>query len=190
MRSSSYEALILLDTKIREFHIPDHLQCPAHPSETSRTWSADLGKALDQHSTLMVHESSEFYRDGVQSYISLASDSDLLYIHRSYFVQAIRAEPLNPLGHKFGRSVLAAYTSALRLMHGIRGLYTAHRELTSRLWHLWSQDFSSCVSIIVGEGVHNCSSFADRAGNIGNREPGMLASAGRTDTAGRRRSVL
>lgn len=38
--------------------------------------------------------------------------------------------------------------------------------------------------------MYHCSSFADRARNFGDREPGMLASAGRTERDGTRCSVL
>ncbi|KAF7982882.1 hypothetical protein HWV62_25124 [Athelia sp. TMB] len=69
----------------------------------------------------------------------------LLYMHRSYLLRAIRAEPLNPLGHQFGPSVLAAYNSALRLLYGTRGLYTNHPEWAGRRWHHWTQNFSAIM---------------------------------------------
>ncbi|KAF7973756.1 hypothetical protein HWV62_14348 [Athelia sp. TMB] len=62
-----------------------------------------------------------------------------------YLLRAIRAEPLNPLGHQFGPSVLAAYNSALRLLYGTRGLYTNHPEWAGRRWHHWTQNFSAIM---------------------------------------------
>lgn len=73
--------------------------------------------------------------------------SDLLYIHRTSFAQAIRAEPADPLNHKFGPSVLATYRSATTLISTLRSLYAVHQNMASEQWFFWSGVFSSCVSV-------------------------------------------
>ena len=42
----------------------------------------------------------------------------LLNIHRAYFAQALRENPLDPLRHRYGLSVMALYRSAYRLVEG------------------------------------------------------------------------
>jgi len=42
----------------------------------------------------------------------------LLNIHRAYFAQALRENPLDPLRHRYGLSVMALYRSAFRLVEG------------------------------------------------------------------------
>jgi hypothetical protein len=82
--------------------------------------------------------------------LSLSADLvalDLLYIHRSYFVQAIREASANPLGHKYAASVLATYRSACRLITSLRGMYPNHPDIASRCWFFWSGIFSALVSV-------------------------------------------
>jgi hypothetical protein len=71
--------------------------------------------------------------------------TDLLYIHRSYFAQAIREDSANPLRHKYAQSVLAVSRSAFRLITSLKGLYSVHPGLASRNWFFWSGVFSACV---------------------------------------------
>ena len=42
----------------------------------------------------------------------------LLNIHRAYFSQALRENPLDPLRHRYGLSVMALYRSSFRLVEG------------------------------------------------------------------------
>lgn len=143
-RASSYSALIELDKKIRQFPIPGHLQSPGQVSEAGRMWSSDQTRANQQYCLVCVRESSGLF---IILYSSLPHNStDLLYIHRNSFAQAIRAEPLDPLRHNYAPSVLATYRSACRLISGLKGLYGVHPRLCSRQWFFWSGIFSSCVS--------------------------------------------
>jgi hypothetical protein len=73
-------------------------------------------------------------------------ESTLFFVHKSYFVQALREAPTNLLSHKYTPSVLAVYRSALRLIGTIRGIYLTHKEV-GVVWVVWSMVFSSCVSI-------------------------------------------
>ena len=70
---------------------------------------------------------------------------DLLYLHRNYLAEAIRAEPDNPLSHRFGGSVMAAYRGAVRMCVTLRDLYRVHPVWTGRIWYFWSGVFSSSV---------------------------------------------
>ncbi|OAX39813.1 hypothetical protein K503DRAFT_54027 [Rhizopogon vinicolor AM-OR11-026] len=133
-RVPSYSALLELDLKIRKFNLPSHLQSPMEASEAGRAWSSEAPRAMQQYCVLFDKE------------------ANLLYIHRSWFAQAIRESPDNPLQHKYAPSVLAVYRSACRLISGLKGLYRVHPYPTSRTWFFWSSVFAACIllgSIVV-----------------------------------------
>ncbi|KAG1760121.1 hypothetical protein EDD22DRAFT_980737 [Suillus occidentalis] len=120
-RVPSYSALLELDRKIRKFNLPSHLQSPMEASEAGRAWSPEAPRAMQQYAALCYRE------------------ANLMYIHRSWFVQAIREAPVNPLQHKYAPSVLAVYRSACRLISSLNGLYR------DRTWFFWSAIFSACI---------------------------------------------
>lgn len=126
-RAPSYSALLQVDKKSRQFPVPAHLQSPIEGSESGRAWSSNPTRAHQQYCVICERESK------------------LLYIHRSSFAQAIRAEPLDPLTHTFAPSVLATYRSACRLISSLKGLYAVHPDLCSRQWFFWSGIYSSCI---------------------------------------------
>jgi hypothetical protein len=126
-RVPSYSILLELDRKIRKFNMPSHLQSPIEASEAGRSWSAEAPRAMQQYAALCQRE------------------ANLLYIHRSWFVQAIREAPANPLQHKYAPSVLAVYRSACRLISSLNGLYRVHSKPTDRTWFFWSAIFSACI---------------------------------------------
>ncbi|KDQ61553.1 hypothetical protein JAAARDRAFT_704939 [Jaapia argillacea MUCL 33604] len=132
----TYAALLELDKKIRTFPVPLHLQSPVQGPEAGRAWSPDPTRAMQQYCVVCERE------------------SNLLYIHRSYFVQALRDKSGNPLAHKYAPSVLATYRSACRLITSLRGLYPIHPSLTSRIWFFWSGIFSACI--VLGALVVEC----------------------------------
>ncbi|PFH46879.1 hypothetical protein AMATHDRAFT_68883 [Amanita thiersii Skay4041] len=127
IRTPPYNALLDIDKMIRRFAMPSHLRSPSRTSDSSRSWSMDSSCAMQQYCALCLRE------------------SNLLYIHRSYFAQAIRQDSENPLRHKFAPSVLATFRSACRLISGLRGLYGLHPQVTSQCWFFWSGIYSSCI---------------------------------------------
>ncbi|KAG2344031.1 hypothetical protein BDR05DRAFT_1019117 [Suillus weaverae] len=126
-RVPSYSALLELDRKIRKFNLPSHLQSPMEASEAGRAWSPEAPRAMQQYAALCQRE------------------ANLMYIHRSWFVQAVREAPANPLQHKYAPSVLAVYRSACRLISSLNGLYRVHSKPTDRTWFFWSTVFSACI---------------------------------------------
>jgi len=125
-RAPLYAALLSIDQKIRNYAIPRHLCCPDGRSDSALSWSTDPARALQQYCALCVR------------------DSNLLYIHRSYFAQAIREASDNPLRHKYKPSVLAIYQISRRLISTLRDLYPVC-PLAGHVWFFWSAIFSSCV---------------------------------------------
>ncbi|KAI0048107.1 hypothetical protein FA95DRAFT_1518037 [Auriscalpium vulgare] len=119
-----YPSLLHLDKRIRTFPIPSHLRSPGQDS--SELWNQDPTRAMQQYCVVCECE------------------SNLLYIHRSYFAQALR-ESEEPLQHKYSQSVMAAYRSALVLIASLKNLNTVHPKLSSRVWYFWSGFYTSCV---------------------------------------------
>ncbi|KAI0048106.1 hypothetical protein FA95DRAFT_1595332 [Auriscalpium vulgare] len=119
-----YPSLLHLDKRIRMFPIPSHLQSPG--KNVTKSWNKDPSRAMQQYCVLGECEAI------------------LLYIHRSYFAQAL-CESEDPLQHKYSASVVAAYQSSLALIAGLKSLYAVHPKLSSRMWHFWSAFYTACV---------------------------------------------
>lgn len=72
--------------------------------------------------------------------------SALFYMHRGFFAQALEDNPTDPMGSKYGPSVLAAYRSACSFVGLIESLFKQHPALTERMWFLFTHVFSCSVS--------------------------------------------
>ncbi|KAI0078656.1 hypothetical protein K474DRAFT_862947 [Panus rudis PR-1116 ss-1] len=131
-----YELLLQLDKQIRTFPTPRHLHVSFQeqgPSATS--WSENPAIAMQQCNVIFLKE------------------TNLMYLHRPFFVTAIRESPANPLSHKYAPSVLAAYRSACRICLAMKGLHYMHPVPVEPIWYFWSQVFSSCVvlaALVIG----------------------------------------
>lgn len=94
-RPPPYAAILDLDRKLRDFDVPPYLrlQWTGQESSDSLLW--------------------------VKRWVVLSNKEwALLNIHRAYFAQALRENPLDPLRHRYGLSVMALYRSAFRLVEG------------------------------------------------------------------------
>ncbi|KAH9964107.1 fungal-specific transcription factor domain-containing protein [Russula dissimulans] len=107
-----YAAILDLDNKLRDFYVPAYLrlQWTGQESLDNLLWikrwvvlsNREWGKQLPLSS----------------GFVELVLPAALLNIHRIYFAQAIRENPLDPLRHRYGLSVMALYRSAFRLIEG------------------------------------------------------------------------
>ena len=79
---------------------------------------------------------------------------DLLYMHRGFFARAISDHPKDPLGSPYGGSFIAAYRSAGSLVALVRNIHSQLKELTERMWFLWTHLFSCSVSVV--EFIQDC----------------------------------
>jgi len=80
--------------------------------------------------------------------------TDLIYIHRSWFAEALRDSP-DPLQHEYGQSVVTVYCSANILINGLRSLTGAHPKVAGRVWFFWSSFYTSSVrTYLPGSGTH------------------------------------
>ncbi|KAF7986118.1 hypothetical protein HWV62_41559 [Athelia sp. TMB] len=72
----------------------------------------------------------------------------MLYIHRSFFAQALLDHPENPLKSVYATSFLAAYRSASAIIRASQQYLEQHPDLLMRWWVVWTQLLSA--AIIVG----------------------------------------
>lgn len=68
-------------------------------------------------------------------------------MHRGFFARAISDHPKDPLGSPYGGSFIAAYRSAGSLVALVRNIHSQLKELTERMWFLWTHLFSCSVRI-------------------------------------------
>ncbi|KZP23738.1 hypothetical protein FIBSPDRAFT_951653 [Athelia psychrophila] len=122
-----YEHILELDKRLRHVSTPHHLRYPVEPSDTNSSWSLDPTTAYQQYGVIGLRENA------------------VLSIHRSYFAQAMREEPVDIFQHKLAPSVRAAYKSATQIVSGMRGLYLAHPQVAHDQWWLWTSLFSACI---------------------------------------------
>jgi hypothetical protein len=69
-----------------------------------------------------------------------------MYIHRSFFAQAIIEQPVNPLKSTYAPSFLAAYRSSATILKSVRDQFAVMPNACARFWVMWTFAFSAAVS--------------------------------------------
>ncbi|KAJ7779019.1 fungal-specific transcription factor domain-containing protein [Mycena metata] len=113
----SYATIMELDRKVREFSLP--------PLEDLAV--EDVGASL-QRCVL------EHVRETV-----------LMYIHRSFFAQAMIEQPLNPLKSTYAPSFLAVYRASATILKSVREQFAVMPNACARFWTMWTFAFSAAV---------------------------------------------
>ncbi|KAJ7677898.1 fungal-specific transcription factor domain-containing protein [Mycena polygramma] len=113
----SYATIMELDRKVREFPLP--------PLDDAAP--GDVGASL-QRCVL------EHIRETV-----------LMYIHRSFFAQAIIEQPVNPLKSTYAPSFLAAYRASATILKSVRAQFAVMPNACARFWTMWTFAFSAAV---------------------------------------------
>lgn len=128
----SYSTILELDRKVCNFPVSEAAKefataacgvVPAKPADKDIGLAESMGRLV----------------------MSNAREVILLYIHRSYFAQAIIENPINPLNSRYTPSFLAAYRASLTILRTLKVQYDLHPKLTARLWPLWTYAFSAAV---------------------------------------------
>ncbi|KAF4569974.1 hypothetical protein EYR40_008957 [Pleurotus pulmonarius] len=141
-KTPTYATILQLDRKFRAFPVPPVLQVAGFGSSESRPggFPQTVMLMLQRHIVLAIRE------------------SNLLYLHRSFFARAVSDHPKDPLGSPYGTSVIAAYRSAGSLVALMRNLHTQLKEPSERMWFLWTHMFS--CAIVLGSIVTRCPSMS------------------------------
>jgi hypothetical protein len=121
----SYAAILKLDKKVREWVFPEHLQLPDPPGSDYTSISRILQRTI----------------------MFSTREITLMYLHQSYFANAVMEPPYDPLRSKYARSVLAAYGSACAIIGRMRTLQAHEPRLMERFSIFWSHAFSALVIV-------------------------------------------
>ena len=148
----SYATIMELDRKVRDFPIPEYAahaaSLVAGPVPTIATEellsSSDSTRRFTMIYTREVRKSRSFSTPDNRSRI-VVSPPVLLYIHRSFFAQAVMENPDNPLKSRYAPSFLAAYRASSTILRTIGAQYTRFPDLCARTWTIWMYGFSAAV---------------------------------------------
>ncbi|KAF7377431.1 Zn(2)-C6 fungal-type domain-containing protein [Mycena sanguinolenta] len=113
----SYATIMELDRKVREFPLP------AFDEGAPDDVGANLQRCVLEH----------------------AKETILMYIHRSFFAQAIIEQPTNPLKSTYAPSFLAAYRASATILKSVREQFAATPSACARFWVTWTFAFSAAV---------------------------------------------
>ncbi|KZT27505.1 hypothetical protein NEOLEDRAFT_1240088 [Neolentinus lepideus HHB14362 ss-1] len=122
-RMPLYTDILDLDRRLRELYVPVSL----------RPFCVEL----DHQSPMYIY----MQRWKILSY----RETTLLHLHRGYFAQAIQDNPEDPLKHKYGLSVIAAYRSAYRLIKYMSELYSKDPFPMERMSLAWSHALTASI---------------------------------------------
>ena len=127
-----------LDRKVREFPLPEGMV------SSSDDLAGSFQKCILDH----IRET------GKNFFLSFQINQDLddvcivlMYIHRSFFAQAIIEHPVNPLKSTYAPSFLAAYRASSTILKSIREQFNMWPNSCSRFWTMWTSAFSAAVCI-------------------------------------------
>ncbi|KAH9940788.1 fungal-specific transcription factor domain-containing protein [Epithele typhae] len=142
----SYETILELDRKVREFPIP--------PDATAMQEGLEI--APDE-------EAPPIQESMIRFVLAHSREVILLYLHRCFFAQAITDCPRNPLRSPYAHSFLTAYRSSTTILRVIREQFKLYPAMCARFWVIWTFAFSAAVvfATIVTRGPR--SSMAEQA---------------------------
>ena len=128
-----------LDRKVREFPLPEGMV------SSSDDLAGSFQKCILDHirETGTEHFSFLFQINQVHDELYIV----LMYIHRSFFAQAIIEHPVNPLKSTYAPSFLAAYRASSTILKSIREQFNMWPNSCSRFWTMWTSAFSAAVCI-------------------------------------------
>ncbi|GAB1518375.1 hypothetical protein RhiTH_001434 [Rhizoctonia solani] len=125
----SYEKVLKLHKRLREFEGPPHLHVPGFFGNKYKETSlyVDNSLQLERHTTFCVPETI------------------LMHLHRSFFARAISESPDDPLQSRYAESVIAIHEAVLRHLAAVRSLFSLLPNLAMRFWLYWSHAFSGAT---------------------------------------------
>ncbi|EJD41074.1 hypothetical protein AURDEDRAFT_186731 [Auricularia subglabra TFB-10046 SS5] len=119
----TYTTVMRLDRLVREHPLCEKLRAA---TETS----GDPGRATE----LLLQRNALF----------ALTQKLLLFLHRSFFADALMEHPEDPLKSRYAQSVLAAFRSAFYITTSVRAVYD-RAPLSLRFWIYCTQSFSACL---------------------------------------------
>ncbi|KAK7469361.1 hypothetical protein VKT23_003837 [Stygiomarasmius scandens] len=117
-----YNVFITLDTRVRDFPVPQLLEKEDLNDVSSRFWA--MQRAL----------------------ISTGRHIALLQLHRKHFMEAMNSSSFD-LSHQFAPSVLATYLSCSSIISAVEMLFEREEQLSGRYLSFWFNVFSASVTL-------------------------------------------
>ncbi len=151
-KTPSYKDITELDKKVRGFYIPPSLQIPGFGNSRIgvEVEQPSVELTMQRYVAFAIREMSAFstrhYGLLLMGVVLIFIFEALFYMHRGFFAQGLDDNPNDPMGSKYGPSVLAAYRSACSFVGLIESLFKQHPVLTERMWFLFTRVFSCSVS--------------------------------------------
>jgi len=68
-----------------------------------------------------------------------------MYLHRSFFAQAIMDHPLNPLKSPYAHSFVASYRAASTILKSVKEQFALFPNSCARFWTMWTFAFTAAV---------------------------------------------
>lgn len=124
----TYAVILEIDRKVREYPFPD-VGAPASGASPPPNTEEPLNLAKSMGRLVMSH----------------SKETLLLYIHRSFFAQAIIENPVNPLKSAYSLSFLAAYRASQTILRTIQQSFQECPSLCARFWTIWTFAFSAAI---------------------------------------------
>ncbi|KAH8829155.1 hypothetical protein DL96DRAFT_1554758 [Flagelloscypha sp. PMI_526] len=138
----SYDDILKLDRRIREFPIPPHLNTLSTrrsnlEESPSRLFQSGLPGILRSSGNILCFHCSPSILMAFPSLVILALMSQPPK-HRTHFSRSLQDPSKNPLLSPFAPSFLAAYRAASWITKCQRVLCSKYPDLLYRLWHPWT----------------------------------------------------
>ncbi|KAJ7750922.1 fungal-specific transcription factor domain-containing protein [Mycena maculata] len=125
-KAPGYAIVLELDRRVRELSVPDSFKPYATRADGEVAY----------------YSSSESLRG---FYASQYRTVTMIYLHRSFFAQAMLDLPANPLRSPFATSFLTAFRSASVIIKATAYQYDRCAEMAMRVWFLLHHTFSAAV---------------------------------------------
>ena len=142
-KAPTYELVLDLDRRIRQTTLPavklylrPDEQDYANPALCMKGWLMSQFRSIGTFEILLL----------VSAPLLMPPTLAMIYIHRTFFAQALLDNPENPLSSPYAPSFLAANRCASVLIKSF--IHHAERcpDLCGRFWGIWTHTFSACVS--------------------------------------------
>ncbi|KAJ7342914.1 fungal-specific transcription factor domain-containing protein [Mycena albidolilacea] len=146
----SYATVMELDCKVREFPLPP----------LDDTAPDDVGASLQRCVLDHVRETGALFLLSTCMELTDAMTM-LMYLHRSFFVQAIIEQPVNPLKSTYAPSFLAAYRASATVLKSVREQFSHMPIVCARFWMMWT--FAPLAAAAMAELEEACDLFSEAA---------------------------
>ncbi|KAK0209958.1 fungal-specific transcription factor domain-containing protein [Desarmillaria ectypa] len=129
----TYATILELDRKVRDYPLPESLYPQGDTPTSWQRFILDHIRESGMSDFLVVFAEANFWH------------AVLMYVHRSYFAQALIEKPDNPLKSNYATSVLVTMRSSATILRCVRDQFNQWNGACGRYWTMWTFAFSAAV---------------------------------------------